>query len=108
MFANHDNLDKYMSAVKRTWNSSAGMVGAVLGLVGETGEVVELIKKSKFHGKMYDLDKFEEEIGDVFYYLYALCDELIIDPAIVMAKNIAKLEKRYPNGFVLGGGIREQ
>lgn len=97
---------RYLEAVRRTWNPSGGIMNAVLGLVGEVGEVVELIKKSKFHGKTYDSDKYEEEIGDVFYYLYALCDELLLDPKEVMRKNVAKLAARYPNGFVLGGGIR--
>lgn len=79
-----------------------------LGIAGEAGEVCEMLKKSIDHGIPIDKDALSKELGDVLFYIAALA--LIYDIALedVAAGNIAKLAERYPNGFVKGGGIREQ
>ena len=38
------------------------------GLMGEIGEVTDLIKKYKFYGLYLDLEKLTEEVGDVLFY----------------------------------------
>lgn len=70
-----------------------------VGLAGEAGEVVDHIKKGIFHRHGLDLDKLEKEIGDVLWYVAALCTKLNIDMESVMQKNIDKLIARYPNGY---------
>ena len=113
------------SPVKRTWKrrSPKGLqyiepdpltkeqqdellnVGA-LGLAGESGEVIDLIKKHLFHGKPLDRDKAIEELGDVFWYVQCLAEALDVSIGEVAQKNAAKLRRRYPKGFQHGGGIR--
>jgi len=70
-----------------------------LGLAGEAGEVADLVKKGIFHQQGLDHAKLKKELGDVLWYLSALCDNLGYTLAEVMQTNITKLEARYPDGF---------
>lgn len=70
-----------------------------LGIAGESGEVADLIKKWVGHGHDVDLSKLNKELGDVLWYVAALCTLYGLDLEEVAATNIAKLEARYPNGF---------
>lgn len=72
---------------------------AAMGLVTEAGEVMDALKKTKIYGKPFDPVNMKEEIGDVFWYLAIMCDELGISFEEVWEKNIAKLAKRYPEKF---------
>lgn len=104
------NLKEYAEAVKSTSNPnltrSEMASNWALGIAGESGEVVELIKKHLYHGKNMDLSDLEKEVGDVVYYVQAMCNLFGLDLEEVMQKNADKLKKRYPEGFVAGGGIR--
>jgi len=42
-----------------------------MGLVGETGELVDWLKKVRFHGHSFDLGKLEDEVGDILWYVSA-------------------------------------
>lgn len=66
-----------------------------LGLSGECGETVDLIKKYLFHNKGLDRDALIKELGDVFWYLFALCDEVDVDVEYVLSTNVEKLTKRH-------------
>lgn len=66
-----------------------------MGLAGETGEVLEIFKKSIRDNKPIDLEHLYEELGDVFWYLANLCTLFSISVESVMEKNIKKLERRY-------------
>ncbi|MFD1203571.1 nucleoside triphosphate pyrophosphohydrolase family protein [Sporosarcina contaminans] len=70
-----------------------------MGLAGEAGEVVDLLKKHLHHGHEIDKAALIGEIGDVLHYASGLCSMLGIDFEEVGRSNIKKLEKRYPNGF---------
>lgn len=116
---------RHTSPVKRTWDrrSPEGLqylepdplttdqqnellnVGA-LGLAGEAGEVIDLIKKHLFHGKPLDRDKAIEELGDVLWYVQCVAEALDVGISEIAQKNAEKLRKRYPKGFQHGGGIR--
>lgn len=70
-----------------------------IGLTGEAGEVADQIKKGIFHRHGLDLDKLEEEIGDLLWYAAALCTTLGLDLTGIMEMNIEKLKQRYPDGY---------
>lgn len=70
-----------------------------MGLAGETGEVVDLLKKSIYHGHELDKTEVMKELGDVLHYVSGLATMLNIELENVARTNIAKLQKRYPNGF---------
>lgn len=75
------------------------LVWNALGLAGEAGEVADIIKKGVFHRHGVDQAKLIEELGDVLWYVAALCSKLNVPLGDVMALNIAKLKKRYPAGY---------
>lgn len=70
-----------------------------IGLAGEAGEVAELVKKGIFHQHGLDHTKLHKELGDLLWYIAALCTKLDFDMGEVMAANIEKLKIRYPNGY---------
>jgi len=70
-----------------------------MGLAGEAGELIDLIKKSLFHGHELDKDKAQKELGDVLWYLSLLCSELGMSLEEVAERNLVKLRKRYAEGF---------
>lgn len=94
------NFKEYQQRAARTINPDADfLVNAALGLSGETGEVIELVKKHRFHSKPLDPARFAEELGDVLWYLSALCEAQGLSLDKVARDNISKLEARYPEGF---------
>lgn len=103
-------FEEYQAAASRTRvhpDTSVNLsVKNAMGLAGETGEVVDLLKKHHYHGKPLDVDELRKELGDVLWYLTDLCTEHGLTLADVAAANIAKLQRRYPDGFVKGGGVR--
>ena len=70
-----------------------------LGLAGESGEVIEHIKKHVFHGKEIDKQYLLHELGDVLWYVSAIATVAGISLESIMVENVEKLRKRYPNGF---------
>lgn len=103
-------LNEYQEAAGRTWKGHSDPTMATLhaltGLTGETGEVAELVKKQIWHDKQ--ASGMLSELGDVLYYLAMLAHECGYDLDDVAAFNVQKLRQRYPQGFVVGGGLREQ
>lgn len=71
-----------------------------MGLGGEAGEVLDLLKHSIFH-KEDILDKMElaKELGDVLWYVSAIATTCGIDLADIAALNRAKLTSRYNGGY---------
>ena len=76
-----------------------GITNYALGLIGESAEVSELVKKWRYHGHQLDDEKIAEELGDVLHYISGLCTMLRLDMGEVALGNITKLRKRYPGGF---------
>ena len=70
-----------------------------LGVASEGGEIADQMKKHLFYGKPLDITNLAEEIGDVFWYLALLSNELGINFDKIMQLNIAKLQKRYGDKF---------
>ena len=73
---------------------------AAVGLAGEAGEVLDIIKKVAFMGKPLDSTKLKKELGDVEFYLRALYRAYGIDRDTVLQMNIDKLTDRHPSGNV--------
>ena len=86
---------------------------AVIGMMAESGEFAEVVKKKVFqsHSKFKSDEIFhmKRELGDVLWYWCQGCIALGFTPQEVMRENINKLEKRYPNGFeVIRSEVREE
>ena len=96
--------EDYIKLVKRTESPTFGDVNqrimhGVIGCVTEAGEMMDAMKKCLFYGRTLDKDNLKEEIGDVFWYLGILCDELGVTFEEIQSMNIRKLRKRYPHHF---------
>ena len=78
-----------------------------LGLCGEAGEVAEMVKKASWHGKPVDQTRMADELGDVLWYVADLATHYGLSLELIALGNIDKLKGRYPDGFVVGGGVRE-
>ena len=76
-----------------------GIIEGCLGLSGESGEFVDLIKKWIFHQKPIDEEHAKKELGDTLWYAALICQSFGWDLESIMQMNIDKLKKRYPDGF---------
>ena len=75
------------------------LVNGVMGLGGEAGECIDLLKKHLFQGKPFDKEHMAKELGDVAWYLAVTAKALGYDLETILKMNIDKLEARYPDGF---------
>lgn len=75
------------------------LINGVMGLCGESGEVIDLVKKHMHQGHALDREKLIKELGDVCWYVAEIASALDTDLDTVMQKNIDKLRARYPEGF---------
>ena len=96
-------INEYQALAMVTANKNLSMremlVNGVMGMCGEAGESIDLVKKHLFHGHELNRDKLTEEIGDVAWYLAETCTALGVTLEDVLSKNIEKLKRRYPEGF---------
>lgn len=75
------------------------LLNMALGLTGESGEIVDQIKKFAYQGHTLDKKEMTEELGDVLWYLNNICNILEIEMEDVIRHNVDKLRTRYPDGF---------
>lgn len=101
------DFDEYQKQAMRTRSGHAevgepAMLNAALGMGGEAGEVLDLVKKIRFHGHPLTLeirDRLLKETGDLLWYCALMAWALDTPLSHVALQNIAKLRKRYPDGF---------
>jgi len=81
----------------------ARLLTAVVGMMAESGEFAEIVKKKVFQADSKfsesEIYHMKRELGDVLWYWAQGCLSLGFTPSEVIQENINKLEKRYPNGF---------
>ena len=75
------------------------LINAVMGLCGESGEAIDIVKKWLAQGHDLDREKLARELGDVAWYLAEAATALDMDLETILQVNLDKLAKRYPEGF---------
>lgn len=75
------------------------LLNGVMGLCGESGEAIDLVKKHLFQGHALDQQAIAKELGDIAWYLAETATALDIPLETIFETNIEKLKKRYPDGF---------
>lgn len=75
------------------------LINGVMGLCGESGEAIDIVKKHLAHGHELNKEALIKELGDIAWYLAETAYALDTDLEQVFALNIEKLKKRYPEGF---------
>ena len=88
-----------MTTLNKDLTNEQTLLNGVMGLCGESGEVIDLLKKHLSQGHPLNRDKMIEEIGDVAWYIAEIAYALGVDLETVLTKNIEKLKERYPEGF---------
>ena len=75
------------------------LINAVMGLCGESGEVIDMVKKHLHQGHELSREKLIKELGDIAWYLAEVATVLGYDLEDILQANIDKLRKRFPEGF---------
>ena len=95
--------NEYQKLAERTINNELTNKGkehhALYGMCSEIGEIQALYQKQyQGHGEP-DEDHLRKEVGDLLWFVaeYCTANEWTLED--VMAENIKKLRKRYPDGF---------
>lgn len=76
-----------------------GILNGCLGLAGESGEFLDMIKKWIFHDKPLDEEHAKKEVGDVCWYIAMICHSFGWNLDEIMRMNVDKLKARFPDGF---------
>lgn len=73
----------------------AHLLHMVVGVSGESGELLDAVKKAVIYRKPLDRENVIEELGDLEFYLEGLRQGLGITRDETIEANIVKLSKRY-------------
>ena len=96
-------INEYPDLAMRTLNPELSkkdvLINSVMGLCGESGECIDIVKKWLAQGHALDRDKLAKELGDVAWYLAEAATALEIPLEEILAANIEKLKQRFPEGF---------
>ena len=75
------------------------LMNALMGLCGESGEAIDVMKKHLFQGHPLDRAKLLKELGDVAWYLAEAATGLGVPLSEILQGNLDKLHARYPQGY---------
>ena len=96
-------INEYQKLAMKTLNPELSekdvLINGVMGLCGESGEAIDIVKKWMAHGHDLDKEHLVKELGDIAWYLAEAATALDMDLADIFQANIDKLRKRYPEGF---------
>lgn len=84
------------------------LINSVMGLCGEAGEAIDIVKKWLAQGHELNREALIKELGDVAWYLAEAATALHVPLNEVLEGNINKLKKRYPQGFSVEKSLERQ
>lgn len=71
------------------------LIHMAVGISGESGELLDAVKKATIYRKPIDMENVIEELGDLEFYMEGLRQGLGITREQCLDANVAKLSKRY-------------
>ena len=96
-------INEYQKLAMTTLNPALSkkdvLINGVMGLCGEAGEAIDIVKKHLAQGHPLDREKLIKELGDIAWYLAETATALDVTLEEVLEGNIEKLRQRYPEGF---------
>jgi RimJ/RimL family protein N-acetyltransferase/NTP pyrophosphatase (non-canonical NTP hydrolase) len=95
----NDYQKKAMTTLNPALSKQDVLLNGVMGLCGEAGECIDLVKKHLHQGHPLDSEKLAKELGDVAWYLAETAWALDVPLESILRGNLEKLKKRYPQGF---------
>lgn len=100
---NELTVNKYQKLAMATLNPALSkkdvLINGVMGLCGESGEAIDIVKKWLAQGHELDKARLAKELGDIAWYLAETAYALELSLEDIFQANIDKLKKRYPEGF---------
>ena len=88
-----------MSTLNPALSRQDALINGVMGLCGESGEAIDIVKKHLHQGHELDKARLCKELGDIAWYLAEAATALDMDLEEILTQNIEKLRQRYPEGF---------
>ena len=88
-----------MTTLNPELNKKDVLINSVMGLCGESGEAIDIVKKWLAQGHELDKERLKKELGDIAWYLAEAATVLDFTLEEILQENIDKLKKRYPDGF---------
>lgn len=96
-------INEYQELAMNTLNPDLNrkdvLINSVMGLCGESGEAIDIVKKWLAQGHELDKEHLAKELGDIAWYLAEAATALDLPLEDILCANIEKLKKRYPEGF---------
>ena len=96
-------INEYQQAALRTESGMSKeyprILNGLMGLNGEAGEAIDILKKHFFQGHKFDQEHMAKELGDIARYLAVTADAIGYDLETIFQMNVDKLKARYPDGF---------
>lgn len=96
-------INEYQTLAMTTLNPALSqkdvLINSVMGLCGESGEAIDIVKKWLAQGHELDREHLAKELGDIAWYLAEAAIALDLNLEDILEANIEKLKKRYPEGF---------
>lgn len=105
-------INEYQALAMTTLNPELSkkdvLINGVMGLCGESGEAIDIVKKHLHQGHPLDKEKLAKELGDIAWYLAESAWALDIPLEDILQGNIDKLKKRFPEGFSTERSIQRE
>ena len=105
-------VNEYQKAAMATLNLALDkkdvLINSVMGLCGESGEAIDIVKKWLMQGHELDKEHLVRDLGDVAWYLAEAATALDIPLETVFQGNLDKLRQRFPNGFDTGASVNRK
>ena len=105
-------VNDYQKAAMATLNPALDkkdvLINSVMGLCGESGEAIDIVKKWLMQGHTLDKAHLIKELGDVAWYLAEAATALDVPLEAVFQGNLDKLRQRFPNGFDVGASVNRR
>ncbi len=88
-----------MTTANRDLSEKDMIINGVMGLCGESGEAIDIVKKWLAQGHELNREHLAKELGDIAWYLAETATALDLSLEQIFQDNIDKLKARYPEGF---------
>ena len=102
-------INEYQKLAMTTLNPELSpkdvLINGVMGLCGESGEAIDLVKKHLAQGHELNKEQLAKELGDIAWYLAETATAIGYPLEDILQMNIDKLKKRYPQGFAVGRSV---
>lgn len=95
-----------MTTLNPALSSKDVLINGVMGLCGESGEAIDLVKKHLAQGHELNKEQLAKELGDIAWYLAETATAIGYPLEDILQMNIDKLKKRYPQGFAVERSVK--